>query len=320
MPPAGTLIVLLGPTGVGKTALGIRLARALGTSIVSCDSRQLYREMNVGTAAPTPRQLAAAPHFLVRAIPAEQPYNCWKFEQQALEYIRALNADRGVALAVGGSMLYIDALCRGIDNIPDVDPAARAAVALFHQREGIEPTRQWLRALDPEYYLQVDLKNPKRVMHAIEICLTAGVPYSSLRSGNRVPREFAIVKIGLTLPPPELRRRVDLRVDAMLAAGLEQEARDLYPLRHLNALDTVGYKEWFAHFDGRVTREEAIRLIRRDTWRYARKQLTWFRRDAEITWFSPRDADNVIAFALERAGMPDRDVPPDDVPDDTRDD
>ncbi|MDR1274727.1 MAG: tRNA (adenosine(37)-N6)-dimethylallyltransferase MiaA [Odoribacteraceae bacterium] len=300
----GTLVVLLGPTGVGKTSVGVELARALDTVILSCDSRQVYEEMCIGTAAPGPEELAAVPHFFVRAIPVERYYNCWEFERQALACLEELFARREVVLMVGGSMLYIDAVCRGMDEIPDVDPEIRASVTRLHEREGIESLRALLHALDPAFYREVDLKNARRVMHAVEICLTTGKPYSSLRTGRRKPRDFSIVKIGLTRDAGELRENIHRRVDQMVAAGLEEEARGLYPRRHLNALNTVGYKEWFDHFDGKISRDEAIRLIKRDTCRYAKKQLTWFRRDDEITWFSPGDAGLLLAFIRERAGGP----------------
>lgn len=295
-----TLVVLLGPTGVGKTAASIGLARYLNTAILSCDSRQVYKEMNIGTAAPGPDELAAVPHYFVRTIPVTTRYNCWEFARQALDILDELFSRRDVALAAGGSMLYIDALCGAIDEIPDVDPATRDAVARLHEREGAGALREMLRELDPAYYRQVDLDNTRRVMHAIEVCLASGKPYSSLRSGRRQQREFDVVKIGLQRDREELYDRINARVDRMVADGMEEEARALYPLRHLNALNAVGYREWFDYFDGKVSREEAIRLVKRNTRRYARKQLSWFRRDNEISWFHPSETERIIAFAGEK--------------------
>ena len=304
MTPAGrkpkTLVVILGPTAVGKTTLAIDIARHLHTAIISCDSRQLYKEMKIGTAAPDREELAAVPHFFVHTIPVTRPYNCHTFQQEALETLRELFSTLDVVIATGGSMLYIDALCRGVDPMPDIPPETRSAVAELYAQQGLEPLRGLLRRLDPLFYQQVDLKNTRRVMHALEVCLTTRQPYSALRSGQPHPRDFNILKIGLRRDNAELRRLVRERVDRMIAAGLEAEARSLYPLRHLNALNTVGYKEWFDHFDGKISPEEAIRQIKTNTWRYARKQLSWFRRDPSIHWFSPSDPTRVTNFLRER--------------------
>jgi tRNA dimethylallyltransferase len=292
--------VILGATSVGKTAISIELARRFDTEILSCDSRQIYQEMTVGTAAPGPEELAAVPHHFIQTIPVTEYYSCWEYKQQALEVLKNLFTRREVVFMTGGSMLYIDAVCRGLDEIPDVDPETRAAVTRLYEREGIESLRLLLRDLDPLHYRQVDLKNAKRVMHAVEICLTTGKPYSSLRTGQREPRDFAIVKIGIERARDELYDRINRRVDGMIVAGIEEEARGLYPLRHLNALNTVGYKEWFDHFDGKISRDEAIRLIKRNTRHYAKKQLAWFRRDHEITWFHPAETDRMIALIREQ--------------------
>ena len=289
-----TLIVLLGPTGVGKTDLSIELARYYNTSIISCDSRQIYKEMCIGTAVPGREQLEAVPHFFIQTESVHDYFNCWEFEQQALRKIRELFEERDVVVMVGGSMMYIDAVCKGIDEMPTVDEEVRRSVKEMHEREGIEALRLLLKKLDPVLYGTVDLKNAKRIMHALEVCLTTGQPYSSFLTGSVKEREFAIVKIGLNRDREELFDRINHRVDQMVVDGMEAEARALYPLRHLNALNTVGYKEWFDYFDGKFDREEAIRLIKRNTRRYAKKQLTWYRNSPEIHWFHPSQKEEIL--------------------------
>ncbi len=289
-----TLIVLLGPTGVGKTDLSIELARYYNTSIISCDSRQIYKEMCIGTAVPGREQLEAVPHFFIQTESVHDYFNCWEFEQQALRKIRELFEERDVVVMVGGSMMYIDAVCKGIDEMPTVDEEVRRSVKEMHEREGIEALRLLLKKLDPVSYGTVDLKNAKRIMHALEVCLTTGQPYSSFLTGSVKEREFAIVKIGLNRDREELFDRINHRVDQMVVDGMEAEARALYPLRHLNALNTVGYKEWFDYFDGKFDREEAIRLIKRNTRRYAKKQLTWYRNSPEIHWFHPSQKEEIL--------------------------
>lgn len=291
-----TLIVLLGPTGVGKTDLSIELARYYDTSIISCDSRQIYKEMCIGTAVPGREQLEAVPHFFIQTESVHNYFNCWEFEQQALRKIRELFEERDVVVMAGGSMMYIDAVCKGIDEMPTVDEEVRQSVKEMHEREGIEALRLLLRKLDPVSYGTVDLKNAKRIMHALEVCLTTGQPYSSFLTGSIKEREFAIVKIGLNRDREELFDRINRRVDQMVAEGMEAEARALYPLRHLNALNTVGYKEWFDYFDGKFDREEAIRLIKRNTRRYAKKQLTWYRNSSDINWFHPSQKAEILSI------------------------
>lgn len=282
-----TLIVLLGPTGVGKTDLSIGIARHYDTSVISCDSRQIYREMRIGTAVPSKEQLAAVPHYFIQTISVEDYYNSWQFEVQALAKINELFEHRDVVLMTGGSMLYIDAVCKGIDDIPTIAPELRAELMELYDKEGLGTIRDMLKVLDPVFYEQVDLNNAKRVLHAVEVCRMAGVPYSSLRRNTPKDRGFRIVKIGLNRDREELYTRIDRRVELMLAEGLEEEARTLWPWRHLNALNTVGYKEFFDYFEGKTDREEAVRLIKRNSRRYARKQLSWFRRDDDINWFHP---------------------------------
>lgn len=288
-----TLLVLLGPTGVGKTDLSIELAKHYRTSVISCDSRQIYKEMNIGTAVPEREQLAAVPHFFIQTVSVRDYFNCWEFEQQALRKIRELFEERDVVVMAGGSMMYIDAVCKGIDEMPTIDDEVRASVKEMFERDGIEASRLLLKKLDPEWYARVDLKNGKRVMHALEVCLMTGKPYSSFLTRTVKEREFNIVKIGLNREREELFDRINRRVDIMVESGMEEEARALYPLRHLNALNTVGYKEWFDYFDGKFDREEAIRLIKRNTRRYAKKQLTWYRNDPDIHWFHPSQKEEI---------------------------
>ena len=291
-----TLVVLLGPTGVGKTDLNIDLAKSFGTSIVSCDSRQIYREMKIGTAVPSEQQLAAVPHFFIRTLSVNAYYNSWQFEQQALEKIHELHEKQKVVVMAGGSMMYIDAVCKGIDDIPTIDPALRQSLMNRYEEEGLESIRLQLKQLDPVFYEQVDLNNAKRVLHAVEVCLMAGVPYSSLRTNVAKDRGFRIIKIGLMREKEELYDRINRRVDQMLQNGLMEEARSLYPYREYNALNTVGYKEWFDFFDGKIDEAEAIRLIKRNSRRYAKKQLSWFRRDGEIRWFHPDEKDRILTY------------------------
>ncbi len=290
------LIVLLGPTGVGKTELSIEIARHFHTSIISCDSRQIYREMRIGTAVPSREQLSAVPHFFIHTLSVKDYYNSWQFEQQALDKIRELHHTAEVVLLVGGSMMYIDALCKGIDDIPTIDPELREQLMNRMEVEGVEAIRDLLKKLDPVFYAQVDLNNAKRVLHAVEVCMMAGKPYSSLRTNQPKKREFDILKIGLNREKTELYDRIDKRVDIMLEEGLEGEARSLYPLRHLNPLNTVGYKEFFEYFDNKIDYEEVVRLIKRNSRRYAKKQLSWFRRDTAIHWFHPDDKENIFRW------------------------
>ena len=284
---AKTLIVITGPTGVGKTGKAIELAQSLGTEIVSADSRQLYRDIPIGTAAPTAEELAMVKHHFVGILGLEEYYSAAQFEVDALEVIKRIFAERDYAVMCGGSMLYVDAICRGIDDIPTISDEVRSRVAEMVANCSPEELCETLRNLDPAYHAIVDLNNTKRVAHAIEICLQAGVPYSTLRTGKAKPRDFEIVKIALNLPREELFDRINRRVDAMVEQGLEEEARRVYPLRHLNSLNTVGFKEMFAYFDGTMERGVAIERIKKNTRVYAKKQLTWFQRDTTVRWLHP---------------------------------
>lgn len=288
-----TLIVLLGPTGVGKTALGIQLALQLGCSILSADSRQIYRELPIGTAAPTPEERAAVPHYFVGTHSVTEGYSAASYEADVLRLLEGLFVDHPIQLLSGGSMMYIDAVCRGIDEIPDVDPAIRTEVWHRYETQGLAPILTELEQLDPSYYTTVDHQNYKRVLHGYEVCLSTGSPFSSFHTGQAKHRPFDIIKIGLTREREELYARIDERVLQMMSLGLEAEARAVYPHRHLNALNTVGYKELFAYFDGMISLEEAIRLIQRNSRHYARKQLTWWKRDPEVHWYHPEDIEGI---------------------------
>jgi tRNA dimethylallyltransferase len=289
-----TLIILLGPTGVGKTALSIRIAKHFGTEIISCDSRQLFKEMTIGTAVPEDELLNQVPHHFIRSNSIFDNYHAARFETEVMERLKLLFAKHNIVLMTGGSMLYIDAVCNGIDDLPDIDPELRENLSERMKREGIESLRTELKLLDPVYYREVDLQNPVRIIHALEICYTTGKTFSSQRTKTSKVRDFEVVKIGLNRDRTELYDRINRRVDEMLASGLEQEAKVLYPNRKLNTLNTVGYRELFDYFDGTVTREEAIEKIKANTRKYARKQLTWFRKDPEIHWFHPDQEEEII--------------------------
>ena len=288
-----TLVVLLGPTGVGKTALGVQLASKLGCSILSADSRQIYRELPIGTAAPTPEERAAVPHYFVGTHSVTEGYSVASYEADVLRLLEGLFVDHPIQLLSGGSMMYIDAVCRGIDEIPDVDPAIRTEVWHRYETQGLAPILTELEQLDPRYYTTVDHQNYKRVLHGYEVCLSTGRPFSSFHTGQAKHRPFDIIKIGLTREREELYARIDDRVLQMMSLGLEAEARAVYPHRHLNALNTVGYKELFAYFDGTVSLDEAIRLIQRNSRHYARKQLTWWKRDPKVRWYHPEDIEGI---------------------------
>lgn len=299
------VILITGPTAIGKTGLCIDLARHFNCPIISADSRQIFREMKIGTAAPSKDQIDLVPHYMVGNKSIFDYYNAYDYEQDAIATTKELFKESKTIILTGGSMMYIDAFCNGIDELPTIDPELRRNLKEKYENEGIESLRRQLKLLDPEFYKQVDLKNPQRVIHAIEICLMTGRPYSELRTNTRKIRPFNIIKIGLDMDRQQLHQRINNRVDQMMEKGLEQEARDLYPYKHLNALKTVGYRELFQYFDNEISLEKAIELIKRNSRRYARKQLSWFRRDKEISWFSPDNPNEVIKFVeskMKRAG------------------
>lgn len=290
------LIVLLGPTGVGKTDVSIDIARHFGSDVISADSRQFFREMKTGTAVPSDEQLAIIKHHFIRFMPVSDYYSSSLFERDVLKLLPDLFGKNRVVLMTGGSAMYIDAVCGGIDDIPDVDQSAREKYNLKYKKEGIAGLRMALKLLDPEHYEVVDLKNPKRIIRALEICETTGRPYSSFLTKQKRARDFQIIKIGLERPRPELYDRINRRVDRMVEDGLENEARDLFEVRHLNALNSVGYREFFDYFEGKITREKAIELIKRNSRRYAKRQMTWWAKDKEIRWFDPERVQEIIKF------------------------
>ena len=282
-----TLVVLLGPTGVGKTELSLKLAEFFGSPVLSADSRQLYENLVIGTAAPTPEEQAQIKHYFVGTLQLTDYYSASQFEEDVIALLADLFQTHETILMSGGSMMYIDAVCKGIDDIPTIDETLRAELRELYQKEGIDTIRQQLKLLDPVFYKQVDLQNHKRVIHALEVCLMAGKPYSSLRTESLKPRPFRIVKIGLKRDREELYERINLRVDKMMEDGLLEEARSVYHLRHLNSLNTVGYKELFNYFSGEWSLDFAVEKIKQNTRIYSRKQMTWFKRDKEIQWFHP---------------------------------
>ena len=291
-----TLLVITGPTAVGKTKLTIELAQHFRTPIINADSRQLFREMQIGTAAPTQDELRMARHEFVGTLGLEDYYSASMFEQDVLTFLDGHYKSADMALMSGGSMMYIDAVCNGIDDIPTIRDDIRQLMKQRLHDEGLEALCEELRRLDPEHYEVVDRKNTRRVVHALEICHQTGLTYTSFRTRQKKERPFHIVKIGLNRPREELYERINLRVDRMMEQGLLEEARQLYPMRHLNALNTVGYKELFAYMDGVWPLDEAVERIKGNTRRYARKQLTWFKRDEDVTWFHPDDIEKILNF------------------------
>ncbi len=291
-----TLIVVVGPTGSGKSALAVELAKHYGAPIISTDSRQVYRGLPIGTAQPTADELAAAKHYFIADREVEDNFNCGRYETEALALLEELFRDNRYVVAVGGSGLYVKALCEGMDSLPEADDAVREMLKSRLESEGIGSLVEELRRLDPKYAEEVDLCNPARVMRALEVCLTTGKPYSEQRSGTVAERWFNIVKIGTDMPRDVLYERIDRRVDMMVEEGLVEEARAMYPKRALNSLQTVGYREMFDYFDGTITLAEAIELVKRNSRRYAKRQLTWFRRDEEIGWFAPTELEHIIEF------------------------
>lgn len=291
-----TLIILLGPTGVGKTDLSLQIAKSFKTVIISADSRQIYRQIPIGTAAPSLKDRQKVTHYFVDELDLTEYYSASQFEQDVMTKLNDLFQTHDTVVLTGGSMMYIDAVCNGIDDIPTIDGKLRDELKNRYDTEGIEPIREQLRLLDPVFYRQVDLDNHKRVIHALEICLMSGKPYSSLRTNTKKERPFRILKVGLNRDRDELYERINLRVDKMMEQGLLEEARAVYPLRHLNSLNTVGYKELFQYFDGEADLEFAIDKIKQNSRIYSRKQMTWFKRDKDIHWFHPEDKQKILRF------------------------
>ena len=289
-----TLVVITGPTAVGKTALTIELARHYHTPVINADSRQIYRELRIGTAAPSEEPLQQAKHSFVGNKSIHDYYNASMYEQDVLEVLKKEPSDTNILS--GGSMMYIDAVCNGIDDIPTVRDDIREEMKRRYEEEGLEALCEDLRRLDPEHYAIVDRQNYRRVIHALEICYQTGRTYTSFRTQSKKERPFRIVKIGLNRDRNELYNRINARVDAMMEQGLLHEAESLYNQRQLNALNTVGYKEMFDYMDGRWSLDEAVERMKGNTRRYARKQLTWFKRDEEVRWFHPDQIDEILKY------------------------
>ena len=297
-----TLFVILGPTGVGKTELCLTIAKHLQTPIINADSRQIFAELPIGTCAPTPKQQSIVKHYFVGNHQLHDYYSAAKYEQDALSLLTRLfngeedGIEHDTALLSGGSMMYIDAVCKGIDEIPTVDNNTRELMKQRLASEGLEALVEELKQLDPEHWSIVDRNNPRRVVHALEICHMTGKTYTSFRTNSIKQRPFNIVKIGLNRPRDILYDRINQRVLTMMEQGLENEARKVYPLRHLNSLNTVGYKELFAYFDGLIPQEEAVRQIQSNTRQYMRKQLTWYKKDENVTWFEPDNIEDILKY------------------------
>jgi tRNA dimethylallyltransferase len=293
------LIVLLGPTGVGKTDISIDIAVYFNCEIISADSRQFFREMRIGTAVPTDLQLKTIRHHFIGFLPIGDYYSSSLFERDVLELLPRLFSKNNIVLMSGGSGMYIDVVCNGIDNIPDVDPAVREKYISRYREEGIEGLRIALKLFDPEHYAKVDLKNHKRIIRALEIYETAGRPYSYFLKKQKRERDFGIIKIGLERPRDDLYQRINSRVDDMVRLGLEDEAKRLYNFRNLNALNSVGYREFFDFFDGKTSKEKAVELIKRNSRRYAKRQLTWWGKDNDIRWFKPEQVQDIIDYIFD---------------------
>lgn len=291
-----SLIVILGPTGTGKTNLSIKLAQILDTIIISSDSRQIYKELKIGTASPTKEELSKAKHFMIGNKSIHDYYSAGIYELEVLEILKNIFKTKDTAILAGGSGMYIDSVCKGIDIQPDIEPKIRKQVIKQYENEGIESLRFDLKRLDYEHYKFVDLNNPKRIMKALEICKQTGKTYTSFLTKQKKIRDFNIIKIGLERNRDELYDRINKRVDIMLKDGLVEEAKQLHKHKNLNALNTVGYKELFAHFEDEYDLEEAIRLIKRNSRRYAKRQITWHKKDETINWFHPNDIDIIISF------------------------
>ncbi|MBE9487760.1 MAG: tRNA (adenosine(37)-N6)-dimethylallyltransferase MiaA [Bacteroidetes bacterium] len=292
-----TLIIIIGSTGVGKTDMSIEIGRYFNAHIVCGDSRQVYKEMTIGTATPTNEEKAQIPHHLFQYVSALENYNVGRYESEAMEIITELFKTHKNVLLVGGSGMYIDAVCKGIDDMPDVDKTLREELnELWKSEEGRKNLLEELKNKDSEFYDKIDKNNRVRVIRAIEVCRSTGSTYTSIRKGKAIKRPFNIVKIGVERDRAELYDRINKRVDMMIEQGLEEEARSVYHLREYNSLQTVGYRELFDYFDGTTTKEEAIELIKRNSRRYAKRQMTWFRRDETIKWFSPNDIKGVTDY------------------------
>lgn len=290
------MILVVGPTAVGKTELCLNLAKKFNSEIISCDSRQFYKETNLGTAKPSISELEQVPHHFINSLSVETSYDVKMFEKDAINLIEKLFFKHQFLILTGGSGLFADAVINGLDEMPEIDPEVRKEVIAEFEEKGLEFLQNEVEKNDPEYFQQVDINNPQRLMRAIEVFRGTGKPFSTFRVKKKAERNFKTIKIGLTRDREELYKRIDDRMDLMIEAGLFEEAASLFDKRHLNALQTVGYSEIFGFLEGKYDKKEAIRLLKRNSRRYAKRQLTWFRRDSEITWFHPSEESNIIAY------------------------
>jgi tRNA dimethylallyltransferase len=295
-----TLLVITGPTAIGKTGVAIRLAQELNTEILSADSRQFFREMSIGTAKPTKEELNSIPHHFINSLSIKDDYDAGKYEQDALFLLNKLFLKYSVVILCGGSGMYVDAVCKGFDQLPEVEEAQRKKLNDIFETQGIHALQSLLREHDPDHYQYVDLNNPHRLIRALEITLSTGIPYSSLRRGKTAERPFRIVKIGLNTDRDLLYKRINERVDAMMTEGLLEEVKALNPYKKLNALQTVGYKELFDHLEGKYSLEDAVSLIKQNTRRFSKRQMTWFRKDESIVWLDPLKPEFELGDILKR--------------------
>lgn len=301
--PARTLVIIGGPTASGKTDAGIALAQHFGTEVISADSRQFYRDMRIGTARPEEHELKGVHHHFIGHLELQETWSAGRFAREAEPVLQELMEKRGIAVLVGGSGLYIDALVKGLDPLPASDPRLRERLQRQEQQRGLESLAQDLERLDPATHARIDRSNPQRVIRAVEVCLLTGKPYSEQRSGARDRTDMRLVRIAMDVPRDELYSRIDARVDRMMETGLLEEAKSLLPHRALNALQTVGYKELFAHFDGQLSLSEAAALIKQHSRNYAKRQMTWLRRDADWQWLSPADTEEMVAYVERRSAQ-----------------
>lgn len=291
-----TLITIVGPTAVGKTEMAVRVARHFGTEVASADSRQIFKEMNIGTAKPSLAEMHGVRHHFVDEVSVSEDYSAGRFEQEAMQRLNEIFTKHDLCVLCGGSGLYVKAITEGLNDMPVVDEATRAQLNHEYQEHGILPLQEELKAADPLYYSTMDVNNPQRLIRALEVYRSIGIPFSEMRTGESKSRDFNVIKIGLDLPRNELYARIDARVDRMINAGLLEEVRELHHLRHFNSLQTVGYQEIFTFLDDKIDWDEAVRLIKRNSRRFAKRQLTWFRKDSDIAWFHPSHAEEIIKF------------------------
>jgi len=303
-----TLLIITGPTASGKTNLSIKLAQHWKTEIISCDSRQMYREMSIGTAKPDIDQLNTISHHLIDNLSIHDYYSAYRFEQDVTDLLKHLFNKHSLVIMTGGTGLYMDAIINGIDDIPDPNPEIRTMLKQRYDADGLDSLLAELAQLDPAFYAKVDRNNPARVMRGLEVCLTTGRSFSSFRIKQAVSRDFDIILIGLELPREELYQRINLRVDRMMEKGLIEEAKGLYPMKHLNALNTVGYRELFDMFDGTTDLDEAIRLIKRNSRHYAKRQITWNNRYPQMKYFHPDATDEMISWINSIRAYPDKNL------------